>query len=215
MLERSKVAIVIPAYNEAVTITHVVQDILKYGEIIVVDDCSSDATGSLAEAAGAVVVRHHSNQGYDRALNSGFIEANRRGCLYAITFDADGQHSAIFIEQFLVYLKQGYDLVLGKRPDYARLAERFFAFYTKIRFGLYDPLCGMKGYNMSLYNERGCFDSYQSIGTELALYGLLKKKSFVQPYIHITKREGTSRFGQRWKANYKILRAMFFSLLKL
>jgi len=212
LLERSEVAIIIPAFNESATITCVVNSLLSYGIVIVVDDCSSDGTGLLAEGAGAVVVRHNSNQGYDGALNSGFIEAQSRSCSYVVTFDADGQHNHELIELYITKLRQGYDLVLGMRPDYARLAERIFSLYTKIKFGLHDPLCGMKGYRMELFHEQGWFDSYQSIGTELAFYAVSHNKAFTQIDIPIAPREGNPRFGQRWKANYKIFRAMILSI---
>lgn len=214
-MERSKVAVIIPAFNESATIITVVESVHEYGQAIVVDDCSSDDTATFSKAAGAIVVTHPTNLGYDAALNSGFVEANSRGYSYVITFDADGQHNHAYLKEYVSYLQEGYDIILGIRPHYARFAEYFFALYTKKSFGWHDPLCGMKGYQMSLYRERGWFDSYQSIGTELALYGILKKKKFIQLPISIEKRQGTSQFGQSWRANYKIFRAMMLSFLKI
>jgi len=213
MLERSQVAIIIPAYNEANTIARVVENVNSYGRVIVVDDCSHDNTSLLAEQAGAVVVKHSVNKGYDAALNSGFAEAKRLSAQYAITFDADGQHDKSFISTFLSHLQQGNDLVLGVRPNKARLAELVFSIYTRLRFGFFDPLCGMKGYRMNLYEELGHFDSYKSIGTELSLYGLRKGKAFVQILIPIKEREDQPRFGRIFSANLRIFRAMFCHLL--
>lgn len=214
-MERSQLAIVIPAYNEAATIAKIVNTASKYGQAIVVDDCSKDATAVLAKEAGAMVVQHALNQGYDGALNSGFKAADQQGYVYVITFDADGQHHEDLLQVFLAHLEQGYDLVLGVRPFYARLAERLFGIYARLRFGFQDPLCGMKGYRIEIYREHGCFDSYRSIGTELALYGLLSKKRFIQVSVPIAARDGAPRFGQMWKANYKIMRAMWMSFFKL
>lgn len=213
-MERYDVAIVIPAFNEAATIGRVVESVSVYGQPIVVDDGSVDETASVARTAGAVVVSHKTNCGYDGALNSGFAEADRRGCSYVVTFDADGQHNAALIGRFIVHLKQGNDLVLGIRPRHARLAERLFALYTRMRFGIRDPLCGMKGYRTSLYRELGRFDSYQSIGTELTLYGLRRKRPFIQLPVPISERNGTPRFAHLWNANYKILRAMVLSWMR-
>lgn len=207
-MDRSQVAIIIPAYNEAATIDKVITSVLPYGTPIVVNDCSTDNTAIIAELAGALVVNHTINQGYDGALNSGFFEANRLSCLYAITFDADGQHHAELLEKFLSKLENGYDLVLGVRPNFARIAERLFAQYAKIRFGISDPLCGMKGYNMKLYQALGHFDSCKSIGTELAFYAVKNKKLFTQISVPISARIGASRFGQRLRGNLKIFRAM-------
>jgi glycosyltransferase involved in cell wall biosynthesis len=213
-LERSEVAIIIPAFNEVASIAGVVESISRFGKAIVVDDGSSDRTASLAEASGAVVVRHKANLGYDGALNSGFAEAERLGFCYAVTFDADGQHPPRLIEVFVNRLKEGNELVIGTRPRSARLSEGLFLLYMRFRFGVFDPLCGMKGYRMSLYRERGWFDSYQSIGTELMIYALRMRKPFAQVPVPISERKGRSRFGQSWKANYKIFRAMALSLIR-
>jgi glycosyltransferase involved in cell wall biosynthesis len=58
-------------------------------EVIVVDDGSTDATASIAEAAGVRVVRHPSNRGYGASLKTGIRAATGE---YVITVDADGQH---------------------------------------------------------------------------------------------------------------------------
>src|SRR5271166_5984567 len=92
-VERSRIAIIVPALNEAATIGPVLARVKQYGSPIVVDDGSGDETAQLARAAGAAVVTHAVNQGYDAALNSGFAYAARMGCAYAITIDADGQHN--------------------------------------------------------------------------------------------------------------------------
>lgn len=192
-------------------IKRIVESVSAYGQPIVVDDCSVDETATLAGIAGAIVVRHDTNRGYDGALSSGFAEADRRGCSYVVTFDADGQHNAVLVGDFVVQLEKGFDLVLGIRPHYARFAEYLFALYSRLRFGVRDPLCGMKGYRMSLYRARGWFDSYQSIGTELVLYGLREKRSFIQLPVPISERNGVPRFARLWKANYRILRALMIS----
>lgn len=206
------VAIVIPAYNEASTIENVIKSVSQYGQVIVVDDCSMDETATLAGKAGAIVVRHEKNVGYDCALNSGFAKADQLAVDYIITFDADGQHDAAFLAEFISLLTQGFDLVLGIRPYYARLAERLFAFYTHFCFRLSDPLCGMKGYRISLYRDLGWFDSYRSIGTELALYGLKNKCLAIELAVPVSRRDDKPRFGPSIKANLRILRAMLLSL---
>ena len=100
-MDRSQVGIVIPALNEADTITDVVKSSKNYGVPIVVDDGSTDATANLAKQSGAVVVSHFENVGYDRALNSGFFKAAEIGCEIVITVDADGQHNPLLIQRFI------------------------------------------------------------------------------------------------------------------
>lgn len=211
-MEHADVAIVIPAFNESATIGRVASQVCSFGQPIVVDDYSSDNTAEIARRGGAIVVQHLSNKGYDAALNTGFETAHKLGFQYIITFDADGQHDPSLLQDFIFHLKQGIYLVLGTRKTKARWAELCFSLYTRIRFGVPDPLCGMKGYRTILYCEKGCFDSYNSIGTELALYGLKRNYPSTRVSVPIYKRQDAPRFGSVIKANLKILRAMMISM---
>ena len=94
--------------------------------------------------------------------------------------DADGQHCSETITAIVDALKSGADVVLGVRHTRPRFAEHLFAFGTNLRWQIRDPLCGMKGYRVTVYNQLGHFDSYNSIGTELALYAARGKLSIAQ-----------------------------------
>jgi len=210
-MERSSLGIVIPAFNEAHTIANVVDLCNVYGRTIVVDDGSRDATGDKAGAAGADVVRHGVNKGYDAALESGFQQAAVLGCKYVITIDADGQHDPTMLAKFCSLLDAGADIVIGYRNKRPRLAELCFALLTQFLYGVKDPLCGLKAYRMSLYEKLGHFDSYNSIGTELALFAVRNGFLMEQVPISVRKRMDSPRFGRRLYANYKIFRAMLLS----
>jgi hypothetical protein len=130
-----------------------------------------------------------------------------------VTFDADGQHDASILDQIIQPLARNQaDIVIGIRPRTARFGEALFGFYTRMRYGVSDILCGLKGYRIDLYKSRGHFDSYGSIGTELALAALAggARKAIVRVPIHA--RGGRPRFGQGLKANWRILRAMWRGL---
>ena len=213
-MDKYKIAIVIPAFYEETTIYDVVQSVEKYGLVIVVNDASIDRTKQMAEDAGAIVVSHKENQGYDGALNSGFLKAEMLNCKAVVTFDADGQHSAEFIEEYIKELSNGVDLVLGIRPKPARISEKFFMYYSRYRFNWNDPLCGMKGYSMRLYRKLGYFDSKKSIGTELAVYGLEHGFSHTQIQITIAQRQDEPRFASICKSNLKIMKALFELIFK-
>lgn len=207
-MERLEVGIVIPALNEAATIARVVTQVVPYGQVIVVDDASTDGTSELAQAAGAQVVRHKTNEGYDRALNSGFEKALNLKCKYVLTFDADGQHDSELLRAYLKELGSGIDLVLGKRPQKARFAEKIMGIYFYLRFGLNDILCGMKGYRMELYTQYGSFDTIGSVGTELALVSIKRGARFVEISVPIHPRQDQPRFGNILKSNWRLFRAL-------
>lgn len=122
-----KLAIVIPAYNEASTIEQVIQKIWRLNlanvqkEIIVVDDGSNDQTGEIARSKGAVVVRHLLNRGLGGALGTGFEAALRRAADIVVTCDADGQHSPDDIREVVEPVLMGRaDVVIGSRMLEAR-----------------------------------------------------------------------------------------------
>jgi glycosyltransferase involved in cell wall biosynthesis len=207
-MERHRIAVVIPALNEAATIGAVVRQALARGAPIVVDDGSSDATAQIARDAGADVVVLPSNRGYDGALNAGFARASEMECAYIVTMDADGQHNPDLLLEFIAALDAGADVVVGVRDRTQRFAESVFAWYGNLRWGIRDPLCGMKAYRAEVYRALGHFDAYQSIGTELALFAARSGYRLAQLPVKTRDRVGAPRFGRVLSANMRILRAL-------
>jgi glycosyltransferase involved in cell wall biosynthesis len=211
-MDRHRIAIVIPALNEAATIARVVAGAAPWGTPIVVDDGSSDGTGSVAMGAGAIVVTHPGRRGYDEALNSGFARASERGFEYVITIDADGQHDPGTIGAFISGLASGADVVIGVRDRLQRFAEYVFAWVGARKWAIRDPLCGMKAYRTAVYDELGHFDSYSSIGTELALFAARRHKILLQLPVKTRDRLDQARFGNRLSANRRIFRALLIGM---
>lgn len=201
---------VIPAWNEGNTIAGVVTDVAKYtDEVIVVDDCSTDRTGEKARQAGATVIQHETNRGYDESIEDGFSLAVEHGATIVFTFDADGQHIAEDVPRVVEPIRATRaDVVVGQRPTKARLTERLFALYTSCRLSVADPLCGFKAYRTSLYRAVGHFDDRSTIGTKLLLEAKKRGYRIEQVPIQLDKREDESRFGQQLEANWKITKAL-------
>jgi hypothetical protein len=72
----------------------------------------------------------------------------------------------------------------------------------------------MKGYRLDVYRRLGHFDSYGSIGTELAIFAARASCQIVQVPLTTADREGAPRFGRRLRANWLIFRALFMALLR-
>lgn len=120
------ISVVIPAYNEADAIGTTIAGVRKAvpaGEILVVDDCSTDGTAEAAEAAGARVVRHPYNIGNGAAVKTG-IRASRGDRV--VLLDADGQHDPADIPRLLAEAER-HDMVIGARKPgtHASLLRRF------------------------------------------------------------------------------------------
>ena len=206
---RFEVAIVIPAYNEANTIRQVIRSISDYGVVIVVNDASEDNTGFVAAKAGAIVINHEVNHGYDKALESGFMRADELGCKYVVTMDADGQHNPDIVEVYIELLNEGAEVVIGTRDKFQRLAEYIFAWVASVKWGILDPLCGMKAYRIGVYRALGHFDSYNSVGTELSIFAVKSEMKIAQLPIKTRERVDTPRFGSRFSSNIRILHSLW------
>jgi glycosyltransferase involved in cell wall biosynthesis len=201
-----------PALNEGADIQRVVKEILPFAQPIVVDDGSTDNTAELARRAGALVVKHDHGKGYDAALESGLFYALDAGYEYAVTMDADGQHSPEELEIFRTKLAAGADLVVGQRDRWQRRSEALFSRVSSLLWGVHDPLCGMKGYRLERLRQIGHFDSYRSIGTEFTVRAARSKWCIAQVPVPTRARIGSSRFGSGLRANWRIVRALILGL---
>lgn len=108
---------IIPALNAERTVSRVIEQARQHIEpVVVIDDGSTDRTGEVARAAGAIVLTHELNRGKGGALKTGFAWAREHGYDGVITLDADGQHLPSEIPKFLrERLAGGEDLIIGGR----------------------------------------------------------------------------------------------------
>ncbi len=125
--ESSTLSIVIPAKNESMVIGDVVRTArseFPEAEIIVVDDGSTDGTGSTATEAGAGVIQHPESLGNGASVKTGARAAHGDILVF---MDGDGQHDPREIGQLLQKLEQGYDMAVGERDAsaHASFARRF------------------------------------------------------------------------------------------
>lgn len=141
-----KIVVVIPAYNEERFIGTVVLRAYRCAHVVVVvDDGSTDKTAEIAQAAGAMVVRHRTNQGKGVALNTGFCRARELSAEVVVTLDADGQHVPEEIATLVTPVLSGQaDIVIGSRylaqtskvPQHRIWGHKAFNFFTSQASGV-------------------------------------------------------------------------------
>ncbi|HEU5187420.1 MAG TPA: glycosyltransferase family 2 protein [Candidatus Saccharimonadales bacterium] len=151
MKTSTRIAIIIPAFNEAFTIKKVVQSVLASlkkakitADVFVIDDGSTDATAELATEAGAFVVHHILNSGVGSATATGIAYAHQKNYDLAVTMDADDQHSPQDAIKGLGLMQKGdIDLLIGSRlidaQGMSRLKQfgnRSLSFITFLLFGV-------------------------------------------------------------------------------
>ena len=125
MTHRPRLAVLVPAFNEAENIGPLFEALESTfarhsldGEVVLVDDGSTDDTYALALAAAErlgprfKVARHRRNLGKTEALVTAARESNAE---VFIVFDADLQHSTEEIPRFLAEIDKGWDIVTGRK----------------------------------------------------------------------------------------------------
>lgn len=118
MIPPEQIWIIIPAYNEGPVIEQVVSKVRESGfpNVLVINDGSKDDTAQQARSAGAKVLSHPINRGAGAAAQTGLSYARRRGWLYVIQIDADGQHHPEDIHRLVKMQKESNaDIILGSR----------------------------------------------------------------------------------------------------
>jgi glycosyltransferase involved in cell wall biosynthesis len=136
-IERSAIAVVIPAYDCAETVGAVAAGALAAaGDVVVVSDGSRDATAGASRAAGARVEELPRNRGKGFALRRGLELAMERNPQLVVLMDADGQHDAADLPRLIAEASTGdFDLVVGSRlHDAARIPPaRYWTNYIGTR----------------------------------------------------------------------------------
>ena len=153
------VYIVIPAYNEDKHIQKVLQNAKKFSKnIIVINDGSTDNTINLAREEGAIVLNNIINVGKGAALKTGCDYAYKEGAKKIIVMDADGQHDAKEIPNFVKKLDNS-EIVFGFRnsPDKMPLVLRFGNWFINKtssvlhKVNLKDTQCGFRAFQAEIY----------------------------------------------------------------
>ncbi len=116
---KSRVLVIIPAYNEAKSIGRVIDRIKETTrglDIVVVDDSSCDNTAKIVREKGTVVLYHPINLGPGAATQTGYKYALNYSYDFVVQLDADGQHDARYINDLLSVLQNdSADIVIGSR----------------------------------------------------------------------------------------------------
>ncbi len=187
-----KLTTVIPAFNEANTITDVIQGILKQKipevdqiDVLVVDDGSTDETARLASESGAKVISNGTNRGLGFTFARGLTEAIHDGADIVVNIDGDGQFNPDDIPKLITPVLRGEaDFVTASRfadPELIpnmprtklwgnRLMSRIMS--TLLRQKFYDVSCGFRAYSREAalrLNLWGRFTYTQEVFLDLAV----------------------------------------------
>ncbi|HEL1542265.1 glycosyltransferase family 2 protein [Streptococcus suis] len=222
-----KIAVLLPAYNEEVTIVKVIEDFKKAlpdADIYVYDNNSKDRTNELAREAGAIV-RFEPRQGKGNVVRSMFREIDAD---FYIMADADDTYPATEVEALLQPLRDGLaDMTIGDRLSNGTYAEEnkrgFHGFgnnlvrmlVNKLYRGNYnDIMTGYRGFNRLFVKTFPVLSPGFEIETELSIHSLDKRFKLVEvPITYKDRPEGSESKLSTFSDGFKVLR-MIFNLFK-
>jgi glycosyltransferase involved in cell wall biosynthesis len=142
-------AAIVPAYNAAALIGPVLESIKMHipaGNIIVVDDASTDDTAAVAARSGAVVLRHEVNRGKGGAIRTAIGRlASLPDVDAVIMLDADGQHNPAEIPRFAEeFMKGTTDLIVGNRMSAAHAMPPLRVFTNRLTSAIVSARAGQR-----------------------------------------------------------------------
>jgi len=176
--EKIRPLIVIPVYNHAGTLRDVVSRTLNVcGDVLVVDDGSTDGSAEAIKGLPVRLIRHEKNRGKGSAILTAADEARKLDMSHIITIDADGQHDPANILQFIPVIRENpLALVIGKRifnnktvPFSSRFGRSFSNFWLRVETGytLKDTQSGFRAYPIVLFDWLKLYDRRYSFEIEV------------------------------------------------
>jgi glycosyltransferase involved in cell wall biosynthesis len=218
-----EVSVVIPCLNEEAAVAAVVADAWsgiersgRAGEVIVVDNGSTDRSVERAEEAGARVV-HESRRGYGSAYLRGLDEAQGE---YIVMADADGTYPLHDLPAFVDLLESGNDLVLGSRfrgkihrgamPWAHRwIGNPVLTFILNVFFGVRvsDAHCGMRAIRRSAIPKLDLHSTGMEFASEMILKASKRRLRVGEIPIEYQQRIGESKLNT-WRDGWRHLRFM-------
>ena len=212
----TRVSVVIPCLDEAETITEcvttahaVLEENGIAGEVIVVDNGSTDGSGDLARAAGAVVV-DEPRRGYGSAYLAGLAAA--RGD-YIVMVDADLTYDFREIPRFVDELEDGAQLVVGNRLGgvqpgamslLSRLGNPLLSGFLNVlyRTNIHDAHCGMRALRRGVLPVLNLRTVGMEFASEMVIRATRERLDVREVPIELHPRVGTSKlspFRDGWR----------------
>ena len=213
-----EVSVVIPCLNEEETIAACITKARDSfagagidGEIVIVDNGSTDRSPEIARNLGARVISE-TQKGYGNALRRGIEEAKGR---YIVMGDGDDTYDFSQAHKFVAALKQGYDLAMGSRfkgkilPGAMTWSHRYIgnpilSGILRLFFGgnISDSHCGLRAFTKEAYVKMGLHAAGMEFASEMVIHSLKKKLRITEIPIVYYARRGESKldsFRDAWR----------------
>ena len=171
----------IPAYNEEKNIASIIMKLKKITDhIIVCNDGSTDMTEEISKELNVVVINHSRNMGYGSAIRSIFLKAKELQADILVTFDADGQHRVVDVQNVTKpIIDDKADIVIGSRflenksdiPEYRKFGIKVITKITNssLKEKLTDSQSGFRAYSKNVLKNVTPSESGMGVSTEILI----------------------------------------------
>ncbi|MDP2948775.1 MAG: glycosyltransferase family 2 protein [Chloroflexota bacterium] len=212
------ISIVMPCLNEEESIATCVAKARAWlersgysGEVLVVDNGSTDRSRELATAAGARVIQE-SRRGYGRAYLTGIPEARGK---YIVMGDSDDTYDFTNLGPLIEPLRDGHDLAVGNRyaggirPGAMTWSHRYIGtpiislllrLFTGSRLG--DSQCGLRAFTREAYQRMGLHSTGMEFASEMILKAMRRGLRIAEVPIPYFPRVGEAKlntFRDGWR----------------
>lgn len=220
-MKKEKIAILVPCYNEELTIKKVVKDFkeeLPDAFVYVYDNNSKDNTAKIAKKAGAIVVSEH-NQGKGNVVRSMFRDIDAD--VYVMV-DGDDTYPADEVHKLIEAVRQGNDMVIGDRLSSTYYEENKRPFHNfgndlvrllinKIfKSSIKDVMTGYRAFSKKFVKTVSVMSPGFQIETEMTISSLEYRYNVVSVPIQYRDRpEGSSSKLNTFKDGMKVLLTLF------
>ena len=214
-----EISVVLPCLNEEKSIEiciRKIKDVFEKeklnGEIIVVDNGSTDKTVEIVKQFDDVKLLFEPQKGYGSALRCGIENAKGQ---YIIMADADNTYDFYEIPKFLEKLKEGYDLVIGSRFkgkilkgamsfSHRYIGNPILTGMLRLFFGgnISDAHCGLRAFTKDAYQKMALKTTGMEFASEMVIHALKKKLKITEIPITYYPRIGESKlssFRDAWR----------------
>lgn len=211
-MKKDDIVVIVPTYNNPLTIEHVAKDVLDHGyTLIIVDDGSDIPVQDCIswEHENLTILRLESNQGKGEAITTGAREVTKRGYNYFISLDGDGQHLASQVEKICDACDGKDQIIIGARnfeinnvPNGSKFGRWFSNFWAcwDTEQTITDSLSGFRLYPTSILDliiKTKRFDWEMEVLVKHAWKGRIIKEVIVECY-YPTPEERVSHFKKFW-----------------
>jgi len=229
--ESARVAVVIPARDEALVIGRVVAELLALQrdqvalvqQVVVCDNGSRDATAAEARLAGADVVSQ-ATPGYGIACLTALAAVDAADIVVFV--DGDGSIDPCELEKLLIPLRSGADLVIGWRPHALsetgamsipqRLGNRVATVLILLLFGSrFRDLGPFRAITSSALQRLRMSDPRYGWTVEMQLKALLLGMRIAEVPVHTRRRIGQSKISGTWRGVFGAARGIIDTILRL